>query len=160
MNLDGCTAQEGSRRKGSTGISASGRLLVIISLKMDSWERILFQQPFQEILSLRSEASCRFKPLRLGSPELLPRLYIQGRRDNQELPGPGMAGSDVFAHSEPGRADGALLWISATSRGKNVGRKVWMTHPLLFFDTKDPLTSKYSPSILPPIVSNILSISN
>jgi hypothetical protein len=30
---------------------------------------------------------------------------------NQELPCPGMAGRDVFAHPEPGRTDGALLRI-------------------------------------------------
>ena len=30
---------------------------------------------------------------------------------NQELPGPGMAGRDVFAHPEPGRADGEILRI-------------------------------------------------
>ena len=41
----------------------------------------------------------------------LPRTPIRGGRDNQELPGPEMAGRDVFAYPEPGRADGALLRI-------------------------------------------------
>ena len=38
-------------------------------------------------------------------------LYIQRRQDNQELLGAGMAGRDVFANPEPGRADGAFLRI-------------------------------------------------
>jgi len=30
-------------------------------------------------------------------------LYVQGRRDKQELPRLGMAGRDVLAYPEPGR---------------------------------------------------------
>jgi len=55
------------------------------------------------------------------------RLYIQRRRDNQELPGPGMAGRDVLPHPEPGRANGEILRYYSNSRGENAGRKVWMT---------------------------------
>ena len=38
-------------------------------------------------------------------------LYIEGWRDNQELPGAGMAGRNVLPHPDPGQADGALLQI-------------------------------------------------
>jgi hypothetical protein len=39
-------------------------------------------------------------------------LYIQGQKDEQGLSRPGMVGGHVLSHSEQGRADGSVTWIS------------------------------------------------
>ena len=39
------------------------------------------------------------------------RLYIQGQKYEQELPGHGVAGKSVFPHPQQRRADGAVVKI-------------------------------------------------